>query len=287
MITIDIKEAACTYLPQGNNSEADEYYGIIRVCYNPMCVCENIHFDMQNMRAQEDKVSFSINLKKRKFTKKEPISEAGRKLGKKFIKQLKEKDWDDLYKLYYFGKTDATENGKLEDIKASFPWEDIEKFGDVVGYNEILPYGKNIVFEYNSKKYFVDDLYCVKADCKCTLSYLVFFYYDKNIEIQEYDPCIRFDYKNNKWKVVKEGKGDFPPVADLFQELLKVKTSFPDLLKKRHQRLKTLYKNFIKDSGIIIDPDEDGKFDIKIGRNDPCPCGSGKKYKKCCLGKSL
>lgn len=23
----------------------------------------------------------------------------------------------------------------------------------------------------------------------------------------------------------------------------------------------------------------------KIGRNDPCPCGSEKKYKKCCLGK--
>ena len=23
----------------------------------------------------------------------------------------------------------------------------------------------------------------------------------------------------------------------------------------------------------------------KIGRNDPCPCGSGKKYKKCCLLK--
>jgi peptide deformylase len=22
----------------------------------------------------------------------------------------------------------------------------------------------------------------------------------------------------------------------------------------------------------------------KIGRNDPCPCGSGKKFKKCCLG---
>jgi len=25
----------------------------------------------------------------------------------------------------------------------------------------------------------------------------------------------------------------------------------------------------------------------KIGRNDPCPCGSGKKYKKCCLRKDL
>lgn len=25
------------------------------------------------------------------------------------------------------------------------------------------------------------------------------------------------------------------------------------------------------------------RAEIKIGRNDPCPCGSGKKYKKCCI----
>lgn len=24
----------------------------------------------------------------------------------------------------------------------------------------------------------------------------------------------------------------------------------------------------------------------KVGRNDPCPCGSGKKYKKCCEEKN-
>ncbi len=24
----------------------------------------------------------------------------------------------------------------------------------------------------------------------------------------------------------------------------------------------------------------------KVGRNDPCPCGSGRKYKRCCLGKA-
>lgn len=30
-------------------------------------------------------------------------------------------------------------------------------------------------------------------------------------------------------------------------------------------------------------PAEAGK--IKVGRNDPCPCGSGKKYKKCCLNR--
>ena len=27
------------------------------------------------------------------------------------------------------------------------------------------------------------------------------------------------------------------------------------------------------------------KADQQAGRNDPCPCGSGKKYKKCCWEK--
>ena len=43
----------------------------------------------------------------------------------------------------------------------------------------------------------------------------------------------------------------------------------------------------------FADPDDFEAFpmpytrpDPKIGRNDPCPCGSGKKYKKCCLGKT-
>ena len=28
------------------------------------------------------------------------------------------------------------------------------------------------------------------------------------------------------------------------------------------------------------------RVSVKIGRNDPCPCGSGKKYKQCCLKKA-
>lgn len=40
------------------------------------------------------------------------------------------------------------------------------------------------------------------------------------------------------------------------------------------ERQKELYKEQ-KQSGTI-------RKEKKIGRNDPCPCGSGKKYKKCC-----
>ena len=38
-------------------------------------------------------------------------------------------------------------------------------------------------------------------------------------------------------------------------------------------------------SGVLATPVETvRREDPKVGRNDDCPCGSGKKFKKCCLG---
>ena len=38
-------------------------------------------------------------------------------------------------------------------------------------------------------------------------------------------------------------------------------------------------------SGLNSDNLNQEPRELKIGRNDPCPCGSGRKYKKCCLNK--
>jgi len=38
----------------------------------------------------------------------------------------------------------------------------------------------------------------------------------------------------------------------------------------------------ITDLDILLNPVKTKIVDQKIGRNDPCPCGSGKKYKRCC-----
>ena len=40
------------------------------------------------------------------------------------------------------------------------------------------------------------------------------------------------------------------------------------------EKRKEIAKNY-KDSKTV-------RNENKVGRNDPCPCGSGKKYKKCC-----
>ena len=56
--------------------------------------------------------------------------------------------------------------------------------------------------------------------------------------------------------------------ADWLYELPQWEKIFDENTRKR------LYKEQ-KNSGTI-------RKEKKIGRNDPCPCGSGKKYKKCC-----
>jgi len=38
----------------------------------------------------------------------------------------------------------------------------------------------------------------------------------------------------------------------------------------------------ISDVERLLNPPEAAKAQIKTGRNEPCPCGSGKKYKRCC-----
>ena len=43
-------------------------------------------------------------------------------------------------------------------------------------------------------------------------------------------------------------------------------------------KLKELYKEQKKSQTVV-------REGAKVGRNDPCPCGSGKKYKQCCMNK--
>jgi SWIM/SEC-C metal-binding protein len=41
----------------------------------------------------------------------------------------------------------------------------------------------------------------------------------------------------------------------------------------------------ISDVEQLLNPPTIKRNKPKVGRNDPCPCGSGLKFKKCCLNK--
>jgi SEC-C motif-containing protein len=63
---------------------------------------------------------------------------------------------------------------------------------------------------------------------------------------------------------------DFPTAADLQRR-------FADLYNHLREKLQDDTRPKLVASALAV---------VKAGRNDPCPCGSGKKYKKCCMLKN-
>jgi preprotein translocase subunit SecA len=60
-----------------------------------------------------------------------------------------------------------------------------------------------------------------------------------------------------------------------------------ETLRYRHREMKkdggeSHMKRIIEAADKLRKPETRRLAEPKIGRNDPCPCGSGKKYKKCC-----
>ncbi|MDR3337587.1 MAG: SEC-C domain-containing protein, partial [Treponema sp.] len=82
---------------------------------------------------------------------------------------------------------------------------------------------------------------------------------------------------------------EYPRLYALHEVFFNEALSAHNREKLMHQREKALAKQKLQPAG-FSDDDEDRDDEVqtvrregpKIGRNDPCPCGSGKKYKKCC-----
>lgn len=97
------------------------------------------------------------------------------------------------------------------------------------------------------------------------------------------------DLIHKKMEQIFEGKSDINPYGATNKiEFFAVASEYfferPKLLQSKHPELyKRLEKVFRQDMVSIL---KHQFKKTKIGRNDPCPCGSGKKFKLCCGAKS-
>ncbi len=60
----------------------------------------------------------------------------------------------------------------------------------------------------------------------------------------------------------------------------------PEVLKRKHPQLYQMLKKMYHQDTVSFLPGVTPWRRRKVGRNDPCPCGSGQKYKKCCLKRA-
>ena len=116
-------------------------------------------------------------------------------------------------------------------------------------------------------------------------------------KVTNYDSCIKYFLQNDKYSanLIRMVASKHKNFMEIVNAVLAKNYSLEELLKKYKRRYvnnkiisstTVLYRSkaFSSTLGIIEDNELRPQIDTtqKIGRNDPCPCGSGKKYKKCC-----
>ena len=185
----------------------------------------------------------------------------------------------------YFVNKEILENGEFDfllDRKAGKPFHVPEK-------QELLKY--------------MDDLYFEKTnEYKALLKYTNKHFFKGEEEKAEwlcediYDICHVGPDLKNLLEIYNARVGGFKDMAqaeEILQLMVELSNNARRWENNGHTSLEIFERNKKSKLGAIIGkPSEfggDNVIDIKtrkkIGRNDPCPCGSGKKYKNCCLVK--
>ena len=143
-----------------------------------------------------------------------------------------------------------------------------------IGKDHILPEGKYMYIEY----------YCLEPQCDCnsgafqmveldhqgkeTQNTIALIDYTWTEPVSTHNPSLGPQFIGSRF--AEAGLEEFKKLLSTYSNMIdKLKNGY---VKTREERTHPESRE--------VTPIQKT---TKVGRNDPCPCGSGKKYKKCCL----
>lgn len=166
-------------------------------------------------------------------------------------------------------------------------WTQLEEGRDV-GWGDVFPTAKAWSWELNGGVYIAEDQYCINPACPCANAVLLFHHFDPaTCEGRSAIPlgAVAHDLETGRRSVVEVKRGRPEELLRLMDELFSRVSGLADELRRR--------RTFMREFSGHVAGQKRARADClpvrlapSTGRNDPCPCGSGKKYKKCCLGKN-
>lgn len=170
------------------------------------------------------------------------------------------------------------------------------KAGLLVSYSQIvseegsiLNGGHSISFRIShaGREYLIDDQYCANPDCRCEEIHLFFLEYMNGAGSNEADLIedrFRAKFSLRGKMEIEKSFGCTPEearaIASAWQDRFGRDLSG---LRWRYEKVKEIGRRSLparrapaRHPEIVL------ATPASPGRNDPCPCGSGKKYKRCC-----
>jgi hypothetical protein len=197
------------------------------------------------------------------------------------VAHFREEDWTRLVDFCEEDKGEMLKTMDVRDLAGRFP-EDLVGT-DVAAYGQVFPFVELFTFEHEGEEWVAEDIYNLEKKFSASEVLLTFSVADEELENDpvdlESDLMVRYDFRTGHMMPLSHGQPGAPAARALFASL---KSEYPDFRKtvaKRHADLRFLNEAAIQKrqmSQPVV------RAVAKAGRNDPCPCGSGKKYKKCC-----
>jgi SEC-C motif len=162
---------------------------------------------------------------------------------------------------------------QLNDLLSSDQWESNWTFFGID--HEGLP---------NDARYVIFEYYCDNATCDCNNLYVDIFQLDDNGEpMKEPLAVVKYDWSSKATQCYptldeESSQSEISPYLIKVYEKFIHQEEYLLRIQKQYAHVKKIMcerqiNNLTNKIGSLID----------VGRNDPCPCGSSKKYKKCCL----
>ncbi|RLG15347.1 MAG: hypothetical protein DRN71_01585 [Candidatus Nanohalarchaeota archaeon] len=248
-----------------------EFSLMYRACTNPECDRSGVTIRLVN---DVRDISFFIDFETGTYEDGD-YSEEVREIIESFIVFMNSCENEsynlDFFKRYY---KEAKKDGQIrEDTISSY------KPGMMMFYHGIFVNADIFEVKSGDKVYLLRDQYCVNPGCDCSDIGLDFFEKIPVQSIQDSDFSITYNYADGRFTVAKcADRNRLNAMVGSFG------SEMNEMFKERHERIKKEVAPLISDKfkqrrGLI------NMLKSSVGRNDPCPCGSGKKYKKCCLNK--
>jgi hypothetical protein len=240
------------------------------VCPSPTCDCRQVHVSCPDPEDENASLRFTVSLDDNALAE---VSDHGRlPVFEALVDAMQEADWVRLQAANYQAKELGMEAADLSHLAVTFP-PDALRGSCFVGYHELIPSAMPLPFVTEELTGQILDQYKVGNGDESPEALLQVEFYRGEPGFQVPDVALgTYDYARNQ-VLVAHGL----PKATFRLALDKLRHRIPELdqvFALRHQRVKALFA--------LAKARHTPVRAMHTGRNEPCPCGSGRKYKRCC-----
>lgn len=252
-------------------------------CMNPACSCEDVVLRFFELSGEGEPLEkwFTIRLDTSTWEISEKELCKDNILTSNMIKEfeaglegLKETLRDHFLRSREYARRNSPKQIS-EDTETRILNKEVVPYSDLFGDKDADVFH----FTYNeTENWFIADQYCSNPLCNCSEAILTFYRIDALKEVQKGEFAVRMNVNTLAYEIEFSVCGSEMP-RSILHFLQNRRPEWMQKIKSRYAEVKRAARDIANRRAACKEEDQ---VNAKIGRNDLCPCGSGKKYKKCC-----